>query len=469
MARSRTSRRAEPQIILGPILFFRGEQGDRWRLSALFMLKGEREPEDLRADGVTLPIPPRHVSSLGDRHLWRFDFAMPRAVQDAELRYGFPEGESWPVTVPGRHLQPRLAYVSGNALGTGGRAVGPSAPRNALWGDLLTRHRGEGFHLLLHGGDQVDADALWSAVPPDAVDSDAAADAGFDLYHRAWSWPEVAAVLARVPSVMMWDTRDGGETAEQGAREKARRDAALFQIGAAPDALPECVWGQETGDLSQGHRIGEVGLLALDLRTGHGPDRVLTPETWERLPEWLDRFKGCRHLLVMSAAPLLLPSTGGIGGVFSRIGGRLGGREAGADEAATLWRRPEHTAEGRRLVTRLANHSRRSGARVTILSGGQRLGGRAVLRGGGVEMWQLLAPAIVEPPPSQVAVAAMDWAARRTVALPDGYTVELPTFSESGRRYIAQRGWLTLVFDGKGQIHARWSVAGEPDRYVQVI
>ena len=42
-------RRAEPSILLGPILYFRGEQRDRWWLSALFVLDGEVEPDDLVA------------------------------------------------------------------------------------------------------------------------------------------------------------------------------------------------------------------------------------------------------------------------------------------------------------------------------------------------------------------------------------------------------------------------------------
>lgn len=52
------ARRPAPNIILGPVLYFRGEQGDRWWLSALFVLDGDAEPYDLRVDGVTCPFRP---------------------------------------------------------------------------------------------------------------------------------------------------------------------------------------------------------------------------------------------------------------------------------------------------------------------------------------------------------------------------------------------------------------------------
>ena len=46
--------------LVGPILHFRGVQGDRWRVSALFVLNGAAEPPDMAVDGVMLPVPPRH-------------------------------------------------------------------------------------------------------------------------------------------------------------------------------------------------------------------------------------------------------------------------------------------------------------------------------------------------------------------------------------------------------------------------
>lgn len=488
------ARRAEPNIILGPILYFRGEQGDRWWLSALFVLDGDVEPDDLRVDGVTLPVPPRHLLMWRRRHVWRFDFAVPRGVKDTEVAYGFPDGPSWTMTVPGRLSHPRLAYVSCNGVEHESRLEALPAPRNALWADLLNRHRTERFHLLLQGGDQLYADAVWRDVPSlaewkkrtdkarfaetftPAMAEDAMAFY-FDLYLKVWGQPETAAVLARIPSMMMWDDHDifdgwGSHPDEEmqsqiwrGVYMAARRHFALFQLGAVAEALPECVWGAQRATFTQGFRLGEVGIFAPDLRSERTPKRVLSDRTWALLPEWLERFEGCRHLLVMSSVPLLFTDTGGVERVVQSIPTRIGIE----DDLRDQWRSPAHAEEWRRLVELLAGFSRRTGCRITAVSGEIHAGGRGVLRGGGVEMWQLIASGIVHPPPSPLTATALDWLARRKECPFEGYSFEMPPFAESGKRIIRQRNWLSLIFDGKGQLHARWSAEGQPNRYAQAI
>ncbi|MBP2290621.1 alkaline phosphatase D family protein [Azospirillum rugosum] len=487
--------RVEPKVILGPILYFRGEQGDRWWLSALFVLDGDAEPDDLRVDGVTLPVPPRHLLRWRGHHVWRFDFAVPRATRDQEVAYGFMDGDqSWTLTVPGRLTQPRFAYVSCNGVEDESRLAALDAPRNALWADLRQRHEADRYHLLLQGGDQLYADAVWRSGPllsewaartdrerlaqtfTPAMAEEAMAFY-FDLYLRSWGQPETAAVLARIPSVMMWDDHDifdgwGSHPDEEmqsqvwrGVYTAARRHFALFQLGALAEALPECVWGAQRSTFTQGFRIKDVGVLALDLRTERTPRRVMSDQSRALLPAWLDRFDGCRHLVLMSSVPLLFVDTGGLERVIGRLPGRIGIE----DDLRDQWRSHAHAEEWQSLIELLADFSRRTGCRVTAVSGEIHAGGRGVLRGGGVEMWQLIASGIVHPPPHTMTAAALEWLARRKESPFDGYRFEMPRFPESGKRIIRQRNWLSLVFDGKGQLHARWSAEGQPNRYAQVI
>ncbi|WP_448204732.1 alkaline phosphatase D family protein [Azospirillum sp. sgz302134] len=486
--------RAEPNIILGPILYFRGEQGDRWWLSALFVLEGDAEPDDLRVDGVTLPVPPRHLLMWRRRHVWRFDFAVPRGLRDVEIGYGFEAGPSWSLIVPGRLTHPRLAYVSCNGVEDESRLAALPASRNALWSDLYHRHQAERFHLLLQGGDQLYADGVWRKGPllsewkartdkarfsqtfTPAMAEEAMAFY-FDLYLSVWSQPETAAVLARIPSVMMWDDHDifdgwGSHPEEEmqsqiwrGVYMTARRHFALFQIGAVVEAMPECVWGAQRSTFTQGFRVGEVGILALDLRTERTPRRVLSDRSWSLLPEWLERFDGCRHLVLMSSVPLLFLDTAPVERALGALPLRIGIE----DDLRDQWRSHAHAEEWQRLIELLAGFSLRSGCRITAVSGEIHAGGRALLRGGGVEMWQLIASGIVHPPPHTATVTALEWLAGRKETPFDGYSLEMPPFAESGKRIIRQRNWLSLIFDGKGQLHARWSAEGQPNRYVQVI
>ncbi|MCG5241133.1 alkaline phosphatase family protein [Azospirillum doebereinerae] len=487
-------RRAEPSILLGPILYFRGEQRDRWWLSALFVLDGEVEPDDLRVDGVTLPVPPRHLTVWRHRHVWRFDFAVPRGVQDTDVSYGFPDGPSWSMVVPGRFSRPRLAFVCG------GGTIGPtmeSADGTALgglWPELLARHATERHHLLLHGGGQIDGNAVAAASPQFAAwrgqsersrasqsFSPAMAEelmsAGFDRTLHQWSRPAVAQALASVPSVMLWDDADllarWGNLPDaevlskvmRGIGMTARRNLSLFQLGAVAESPPDCAWDPARLTVTQGFPMGETGLLALDTRTERTRSRMLSERIWAMLPDWLDRFQDCRHLILMTGTPLLFPAGGGMGRLTSWLPGMAGQARRMADQ----WRSPGHRAEWERLMELLTGFSRRTGCRITALSGGGGLGGRMVLRGGGVELWQLLGPTLAAPPPTRWVAEAMERLAARGESPLPGHSLDTPPFPENGRRTIGKRGWLSLAFDGKGQLHARWTAEGDETRYAQAI
>ncbi|CAO3422918.1 hypothetical protein [Azospirillum endophyticum] len=492
-------RRAEPSILLGPILYFRGEQRDRWWLSALFVLDGDVEPDDLRVDGVTLPVPPRHLMVWRRRQVWRFDFAVPRGMRDTEVAYGFPDGPRWTVVVPGRHSFPRMAILYGSGLTGGGEpnAESSSGIPPAPWADLLTRHSTDRYHLLVQAGGQIDGDAVTAASPQaSALLTDAsrrlgpalpgvAEDlmaAGFGRMLRIWSGAAAASALASIPSVMMWDGSDLGRSLAEawGGREEGdaasrslrplmmatRRQVQLFQTGSVADGPPDCLWGSACGTLAQGFTMGEAGLLALDLWSDRNGRRILSERDWSVLPDWLDRFATCRHLILVSGAPLLTPA----GAMLDRLGGILPLRLR--SRAGDHWSAIGRHADRERMVRILGDFSRRSGCRITIVSHGLAggAGARGVLRGGGLEMWQLYAPhfTFTEHPGGWLSRLTEPLATRPDQPLP-AYRFEMPPFAEDGRRLLHGPGWISCSFDAKGQLHARWRLPGDGGRYAQAI
>lgn len=493
-------RRAEPSILLGPILYFRGEQRDRWWLSALFVLDGEVEPDDLRVDGVTLPVPPRHLTHWRHRQLWRFDFAVPRGMRDTDVTYGFPDGPRWTVVVPGRHSLPRIAILYGSGM-TGGGALeggGPTGASPALWSDLLARHSPDRYHLMVQAGGQIDGDAVTAAAPQaNALLSDASRRlgpalpgvaeelmaAGFDRMLRTWSGAAAASALASIPSVMVWDGGDLGRllASAWGGREEGdaasrslrplfaatRRQVQLFQTGSVADSPPDCLWGSECGTLAQGFTMGEVGLLTLDNWSDRNGRRMLSERSWSVLPDWLDRFAACRHLIMVSGGPLLTPAAA----LLDRLGGVLPSRLRG--RFGDHWSAPGRHAEWERMIGTLAEFSRRSGCRITVASRGIAggAGARGVLRGGGLEMWQLYAPRFTT---TTTPAAGWRWrlaeplATRTDHPLP-AHRFEMPPFADGGRRLLYGSGWIACSFDAKGQLHARWCLPGDTGRYTQAI
>lgn len=488
-------RRAEPSILLGPILYFRGEQRDRWWLSALFVLDGEIEPDDLRVDGVTLPVPPRHLMAWRRRHVWRFDFAVPRGMRDTDVTYGFPDGPGWNVIVPGRHSSPRIAILCGSGM-TGHAGPETDAP-TALWPDLLAQHAADRYHLLVQVGGQIDGDAVMSAsAQARGLLSDASRRlgpalpgvaeelmaAGFDRMMRVWSGAAEASALASIPSVMMWDSADLGSllAGAWSSREEGdatsrslrpllmavRRQVQLFQIGSVTDSPPDCQWGSSCGTLAQGFVLGEAGLLALDLWTDRNGRRLLSERDWSLLSDWLDRFAGCRHLILVSGGPLLSPAAA----VLDRLGRVLpaGLRNRLGDRCSSTGRH----ADWERMLRTLGDFSRRSGCRITIASRGPAggAGARGVLRGGGLEMWQLYVPNFTATgrPAGWRSRLAEPLATRTDHPLP-AHRFEMPPFAENGRRLLRGAGWIACSFDAKGQLHARWFLPGDGGRYTQAI
>jgi len=493
-------RRLPPPIRLGPILHARGVQGDRWRVSASFLLEGEEEPPDLTVDGVRLDVPPRFLfewkptpaeSGQPVQRLWRYDFAVPRGAQDGRVGYGFvDDGERrWYLAVPGTAIRPRFAYVSCGGCESEPGIAAKGLTRNARWAHLLGRHRAEPYHMMLMGGDQVYADAVWDLPwlkhwsglpssrrlteepPPELA---AELDAFYrEVYRWGFGQAETAAMLASAPVFAMWDDHDifdgWGSHPDRSQDspvfraiwEAAKRAFRLFQLGAHEEP-PETIWGPP-GTNSQGMVLNGVGVLAPDLRSERRRDSVMSPESRALVPGWLERFRGCRHLLLMSSVPMVFPAFP----LTERLMMLIPGQEAFEDDLRDQWRSVTHKAEWREWLARLAAFSRDARCRVTVLSGEIHLGGSGVVRGDGFEMWQLIASGIVHPPPGGLAVDILERSCRGREKLPDGLVLEMPPFEESGRTLLRTRNWLSLTIEPDGALLAEWHAETGPTPLVR--
>ena len=500
------SEKAEPQPIVGPILYFRGvgslgesgrgEGTDRWRLSVLFVFEGVTEPDDLMVEGVSLPVPPRHVFVWRNKHIWRYVFQVPRANHDRQIGYGFPgRATQWKATIPGQNTRLRLAYTNGNGIHD---EYGASVLKNGtdgMWPQLLKLHAENPYHILIQGGDQIHADNLWKEctalaqwwsepeparfnMPFSRAMADQAMDYFFNAYCTTLAKPEYAKAMASIPSVMMWDDHDifdgWGSRPEaehqcqvyRGLFAVARRQFSLFQMGAAIRDPMECVWGAGIGTFTQGFRIGEIGMLVLDLRSERTRTEVLGEGSWKELPGWLAKFHGCRHLVVSAAVP---PAFVGLGWLEKAVRTLHGAGGHAEDDLRDQWRSPAHRDEWLKLLRTLADFSLRYRCRVTLLSGEVHLGAAAVIRGGGVEMWQLITAGMVHPPLNTLTT----WLLRRLVRSPervsDDFVLEFPRYAETHDRFVRARSFLSLGFDRQNHLIARWYSEGDPDHYNLVI
>jgi hypothetical protein len=463
-------------LLLGPVLLFRGARDRSLDLSALAGVAGEDAPPPLGA-GEEL-VPPRRLAGRCGRSLWRYDFSLPRGDErSSEYRIG---QRSWRVHLPTDDGPLRLAFTACNGSEQGNTWESLQA-RNERWLHLAAVHAERPFHLLLQGGDQLYADQIWHDVPALAAwkrlawwrrrkagfspaTAEAVADDYFERYWWLWSQPQLAPVLATIPSLMMWDDHDifdgWGSWSEkwqrcpvfQGIWTAARENFALFQLGARPDDLPDGFSDRHGGQFGWAYRIGDVGIVAPDLRSERSRDRVMGNAGWSAFVAALEGMKDCRHVLLLSSMPLVTCDLR----VLERLFDLLPGHQTWQDDLVDQWPSRAHGAEWTRLLRALTAFSAANGACVTSLSGEVHLGALGLIESRETRIYQLTSSGIVHPPPPEHAVQVLEWIGARNTTLAPDLSARLLPLPGRGRRFLRARNWLELEVSPGDGLAATW-------------
>lgn len=493
------------KIVLGPVLGFRGVTGGRWLVGALVVVQGNEAPA-LRwraGDGPEQRAEAVRLAEHRGRTVWRLDLAVEQQDAEMPVRYTVGDG-AWTFTVPAAGRRPRVAFASCNGFSS--LKIMKSVQDNyALWKVMAARHAAAPYHLLLMGGDQVYADEMWETVEAlrrwnelpvakaDKAPFGAALEARlrdlfFDLYLRHWSQPEVRPLLAAVPTLMMWDDHDifDGWGSYPPARQQSPMFQGIFRIarehfrvfqrqedGRSPQAAS---LAPRLG-FSVGHRIGDLAVLVLDMRSERSVDQVLSQEHWDAVLGWIDGLRGCRHLLVMSSIPVIYPSYA----LIEAAVGALPGEQEIEDDLRDHWTSRAHRGERLRLLHRLLAFSERERTRVTLVSGDVHVGALGILeseRAGGpgshaTVINQLISSGIVHPGSPGIVLFALEHLFPKSEEVDRGLTAQMMPIPGTQRRYLGARNFLSLEPDlpdrDEGRIWAHWICEGEKEPYTKVI
>lgn len=422
------------RLVMGPLLGLESETA----YSVCFMTEPGCQSAGVRINGELLAASKQADTPKGGfwRLIWQ---ASPKSKAGTPVDYeilldnkpahdqaGY---DKWQFHLPGKKEQVRIGYASCNGFSDFKLLTSTPAPY-AMWDKLAAEHKAHPFSLLLMGGDQVYADSLWTSVPTlkawNELDREEKVkrkatrtmveqlDRFYcELYCKQWSRPEVAFMLARVPSAMMWDDHDifdgWGSYPEdlqrcevyQAIYAAATKYFRLFQLrseanGALLDkALNHHSW-----------RLGFRGyqILALDNRANRTLTRVMSPSQWDQINAALAACDS-GHLLVMAGVPVVYRD-------FSFTEAALDAtpwEEELTDDLKDHWRAKDHQGERARLIMRLLDNARQRrqkepGCKTLILSGDVHVGCLGVIqdkREGVVNVHQLVSSGIVHPCPTQ--------------------------------------------------------------------
>ncbi|MHA2757164.1 alkaline phosphatase D family protein [Aeromonas dhakensis] len=422
------------RLVMGPLLGLESETA----YSVCFMTEPGCQSAGVRINGELLAASKQADTPKGGfwRLIWQ---ASPKSKAGTPVDYeilldnkpahdqaGY---DKWQFHLPGKKEQVRIGYASCNGFSDFKLLTSTPAPY-AMWDKLAAEHKAHPFSLLLMGGDQVYADSLWTSVPTlkawneldraEKVKRKATRtmveqiDRFYcELYCKQWSRPEVAFMLARVPSAMMWDDHDifdgWGSYPEdlqrcevyQAIYAAATKYFRLFQLRSeANGALLDKALNHHTWRLGfRGYQI-----LALDNRANRTLTRVMSPSQWDQINAALAACDS-GHLLVMAGVPVVYRD-------FSFTEAALDAtpwEEELTDDLKDHWRAKDHQGERARLIMRLLDNARQRrqkepGCKTLILSGDVHVGCLGVIqdkREGVVNVHQLVSSGIVHPCPTQ--------------------------------------------------------------------
>ena len=504
-------------IVMGPVLGFRGLKDGFWRTSALIVIKGDSNEPEIKitaGDNQQIKNTAALLKSFNEFRVWRLNWQIEQTSKEQTVEYSINKGNVFRYVVPELDKPLRIAY---------GSCAGFSHPKymknvedkNAMWNRLDQQHQKTPFHLMLMGGDQIYSDSIWEVVgsikdwyhqsfknrkkAPFTKDMDAEVERFyFNLYCERWAQKEVTSVMSQIPSLMMWDDHDifdgwGSYPEEQqdskvfkGIYKHAREHFRLFQLQAKDDKdLGEATLLAERG-FTYAYRIGDVAVVALDMRSERTQDRVMSLETWNEVQAWMYREVGsqtspdgfakraCKHLLLMSSIPVVYVNANMVEDAL----GWLPGQQDLEDDFKDQWMSSSHQGERIRLIHRLLKFSQDTGCRVTIVSGDVHVAALGYIestRNSQITdqanvINQLISSGIVHTPPNGLVVYLMEKVlGDKTEEVDRGITAQMLKFPGTPKRFISARNWLSLTFDDKNRIWAEWHVENEKSPYTKVI
>ncbi|WP_435103324.1 alkaline phosphatase D family protein [Arhodomonas sp. AD133] len=451
----------------GPILFARGLNGARLRLAVVLVRPREETPPTLTTDSGAAAA--ETLQERGDHRLLRYTFTVP-AVADAGYTL---DGTHYPVNAA-FDGDLRIAYVTCNGQEHDDRER-KTAERNVLWRRLAEQHGERPFQLLLHGGDQLYADELldthptlraWArneledpattTLPPSAVA--AMRDYLLERYLELYSQPAVAWLLARVPSLAMWDDHDicdgwGSLSAAQLdcpvgriVFDVAREHFLLLQLGATDAALPEYCHDDSGTTLSWSLQLPGLTLVAPDLRSERRPNRVMGTDGWNALRAALESTHA-GHVLVLSSVPALGPRLSWVEAVMLLTPHA----QKYEDDLRDQWQSRAHRTEWREFLHALVATHERGDTPVTVISGEIHLATRGTMTTRSGPIHQLVASGIAHPPPPGAYATALSTLARLGESPLPEHPIRLHPLPGKRRIYTAERNYLILE-----RREARW-------------
>ena len=494
------------EITMGPVLSFRGEEDDKWRVSAIFVTDKKNKAVALSVSDPASVSAPEVILAHGSEIVVRYQFEVQQKSHSQQIAYGFDDSLPWSFHVPEKSESPKMAFASCNGF-SDFKDMKSVGEKNALWAHLTKLHDAEPYHVLLLGGDQVYADQIWLGPEMEKWRSqsredrrkhkftkalkDEVTDFYFTLYRTRWaatfqnsnaemvsSNPETASAFAAIPTLMMWDDHDifdgwGSYSPDdqncpvyKGIFEVAKTHFLAFQQQVNPsteEERPGTIADQSS--YSFGLKIADIGVLALDTRSERTQEQVISLDSWNAIWKWSEGLKaatqgGMKHLFVISPVPVVHADFGSIESLLNF----LPGEQELEDDLRDHWQSEPHREERLRMIHRLFGLMDNKSIRTSILSGDVHVAalgfvqttrtGKAGSRAQVIN--QLTSSGIVHPAPPKLMNFVLEGLSDKPEPVDQGITATIVNFPRKRKKFVLCRNFLSLEPDPQDRIWSNW-------------
>lgn len=512
-------------IKMGPILRFRGQEDNKWNVSALIVIEGVEKPsltwqtddQNEVKEPITLKEFKEEESKFHECKVLRYDMSITQTGDEKNVFYKIGESNEYQFSIPGIKKEMRIAY--GSCAGFHEKPTVREEVQNELWKVMRNQQKKAPYHLLIMGGDQVYADELliredefenWLEMPyekritnpftPEMEKS--AQDFYFNLYCKRWSELDPGSCYASIPTMMIWDDHDifdgWGSYNDKlqnckvfdGIYKHAREYFRIFQLQSTSEELIKASLCNQTNsdksfndksNLSYAFQIGDIAIVALDLRSERTMNTVVSDESWSAIYQWIDNMKNAKHLLLLSSIPVVYPYgnwlSENVVGYLSEVVDIRSNYHL-HDDIQDQWMSIAHRDERASLIKKLLDVSIKTKCRVTIISGDVHLGALGYIRStisdnvseNAKIINQLVSSAIVNNPSHPWYVYGLEKFSEKSYKDNAYYESEMLQFRNSGKYFINTKNWLSLEIDGNNHIQAKWHLKDElKDPYTKAI
>lgn len=495
-------------MTFGPTLKLWESDADSWTVSVLFAQEQASAPE------ISFKIPGQgaqhsaNMEPLDERkglHYFRYKIHLP--LQDAPQVVSYKIGtKRASFIVPAKDTMPAVAYGSCNGFHSQklldsflqNDAQSGELKATAMWRNMLQTHQQKPFHLLVLGGDQIYSDILLQRFESDVLDwswytrqstrkkrklsakeQAHLRDLYTEMYTGSWGHnPEMKAMLASCPSLMMWDDHDimDGWGSFENQREQwpayakgifpeARRAFLLYQHHCKPTEKPGGSFASRN-NFSTAHTFGGLGIVHLDTRSERTPRQIMSDDSWGKLKQWMETAPELKHLFFCVSVPVAYADFEKIEKILLAIPGDQGLE----DDLRDHWRSLPHQITRNRLLEDLFAFSRKNQCRVTFVSGDVHVAAHGVIELSDGQhdnqllnrMHQLISSPIMNKPGNFVVerLVGSQGEAREQISSTIAARM-LPLAVAKGSRakrtyYVWERNWLSLTPRSDASYRAEW-------------